>query len=263
MNLRSRTFVAFGLLAILSLAAWIHQGRAVAAPRNTQSSAPESRLITVSGDAEVRVVPDEVVLTLGVETWDKNLQVAKSQNDTIVTRVLDVAGDHGIEVQHVQTGHVGIEPRYRNGYYEERDFLGYFVHRTIVITLRDISRFEDLLADALEAGVNYAHGIEFRTTELRQHRDDARALAIKAAREKAVALASELGQSVGDPQLIREEQSGWRSGYNAWWGAGWGSGLAQNVVQEIATDAFSGDGSLAPGLVGVNARVSVTFEIAD
>ena len=41
----------------------------------------EARTITVSGDAEVRVVPDEVILTLGVETWDKDLDAAKEEND--------------------------------------------------------------------------------------------------------------------------------------------------------------------------------------
>ncbi|MGD9365498.1 MAG: SIMPL domain-containing protein [Desulfobacteraceae bacterium] len=39
----------------------------------------EPRLITVTGDAEVRVVPDEVLLTLGVETWDKDLNIAKQK----------------------------------------------------------------------------------------------------------------------------------------------------------------------------------------
>ena len=58
----------------------------------------------------------------------------------------------------------------------------------MVITLGDVSRFEDLLSDTLLAGANHVHNVEFRTTELRQHRDAARALAIQAAREKAEAL---------------------------------------------------------------------------
>ena len=146
------------------------------------------------------MVPDEVILTLGVETWNKNMEIAKGQNDAIVARVFALADEYGIAPEHVQTDYVSIEPRYRNGYYDERDFIGYFVHKTLVITLRDLDKFEDLLADALEAGVNYVHGIQFRTTELRKHRDEARALAIRAAKEKAEALAGELGQEVGDPK---------------------------------------------------------------
>jgi len=58
---------------------------------------------------------------------------------------------------------------------------GYSVQKTIVVTLSDLSKFEDLLSGVLEAGANYVHNVEFRTTELRKHRDQARALAIQAA----------------------------------------------------------------------------------
>ena len=45
----------------------------------SRATAQEPRLITVSGNAEVRVVPDEVILTLGVETWDRDLEAAKGK----------------------------------------------------------------------------------------------------------------------------------------------------------------------------------------
>ena len=276
MKTKPLAIAGIALLLIFSLAAWTRHERAAPAPassvrQDSQPASTEPRLITVTGDAEVRVVPDEVILTLGVQTWDENLQVAKRQNDAIVTRVLALVADHGVDPQHVQTSYIGIEPRYRNGYHEESDFIGFFVHKTIVITLRDLTKFEDLLAASLESGVNYVHGIQFRTTELREHRDSARALrstasaavAIQAAREKAVALAGELGHTIGDPQSIREEQSGWWSSYNAWWGSRWGAGMAQNVIQEVGAGAIAGEGSVAPGQISVNARVSVTFELAD
>jgi uncharacterized protein YggE len=242
---------SIALVVILLVAAWSDE----------PAPASEAGLITVTGDAEVRVVPDEVILTLGIETWDKDLGVAKGQNDEIVARVLALTSMYGIEPQHVQTDFVSIEPRYRNGYYEESDFIGYFVRKSMVITLRDLAKFEDLLTEALEAGANYVQGIQFRTTELREHRDEARALAIQAAREKAEAMAGELEQTLGEPRQITEVQSGWWSGYNAWWGSRWGNGMAQNVIQEAGAGGFAAEGSLAPGQINVNARVSVTFEI--
>jgi uncharacterized protein YggE len=251
--IRVAGLVGTALVLILALSAWTAD----------ESPSGEPRTITVSGEAEVRVVPDEVILTLGVETWNKDLAVAKGENDRIVAGVLALAAEYGIVPEHVQTDYVSIEPRYRNGYYEERDFIGYFVHKNVVITLRDLSRFEGLLAGALETGVNYVHGIEFRTTELRQHKDEARALAVQAAREKAAAMGGELGQKVGDPLDVREEQSGWWSGYNAWWGARWGGSMSQNVIQEAGGAAVLADSSVAPGQINVNARVSVTFELTE
>jgi uncharacterized protein YggE len=149
-----------------------------------------------------------------VETSDKDLSQAKQQNDEIVAAVLAAAQANGVEAKHLQTDHISIEPRYRDSY-EQRDFIGYFVRKTIVVTLKDIEQFDALLTDALEAGATHVHGIQFRTTELRKHRDAARELAIRAAREKAVALAEDLGQEVASPRDPRD-QSGWWSWYNMW-----------------------------------------------
>jgi uncharacterized protein YggE len=249
--IRIASWAGVALILVLALSAWTAD----------ESVSQEPRTIAVTGEAEVRVVPDEVILSLGVETWNKDLNVAKGENDRIVATVLALAAEYGIAPEHVQTDYVSIEPRYRNGYYEDSDFIGYFVHKTVSITLRDLSKFEGLLADALKSGVNYVHGIEFRTTELRKHKDDARALAIQAAREKAAALAGGLDLKTGDPLDIQEVQSGWWSGYNAWWGARWGSGMNQNVIQEAGGAAVLADSSVAPGQISVNARVSVTFEL--
>jgi len=250
MNASIVSIVGVSLGLLFALCAWTGE----------QPVSHEPRLITVTGDAAVRVVPAEVLLTLGVETWDKDLVVAKDQNDAIVNKVLGLAADYDIDPQHVKTDYINIEPRYRHGTYEEQDFLGFFVRKTIVITLRDISKFEDLLTGVLGVGVNYVQGIQFRTTQLRAWRDEARALAIKAAREKAIALAGELGQKVGEPHVIREDRGGWWSAYGAWGGSRWGGAMTQNVIQELG-GASSATGTVAPGQISVQARVAVTFQL--
>ena len=220
----------------------------------------EPRLITVTGDAQVNVVPDEVILTLGVETWNKDLGVAKSENDKCVMKVLALAKKYKIESKYIQTDHISIEPRYHDTY-EQKDFIGYFIRKTIVLTLKDIAKFENLLSGALESGVNYVHGIQFRTTELRKYRDQARSLAIKAAKEKANDLAKELGQKIGKPYSIQEGYGGWWSSYNAWWGSRWAGGMTQNVAQDISGADLAAEGSLAPGQITVSARVTVSFDL--
>ncbi len=256
--MRSHLAIAMCVLTILSI------GVGGVTPAGAQTLGPsnrvEPRLITVSGEADVKVIPDEVVVTLGVETSDKQLRVAKSLNDDRVAKVLAAAAKLGVTAKEIQTDHISIEPRYRDSY-EQRDFVGYFVRQTIMITLKDLSHFEDLLTDVLDAGANYVHGIQFRTTELRKHKDEARALAIRAAREKAVAMAAELGQKVGEPYAISEEQSGWWSGYGAWWGSASALGMTQNVVQNAGDAAAVTEGALAPGQISVTARVTVSFAL--
>lgn len=214
------------------------------------------RLITVTGDAEVKIAPDEVILILGVETWNQDIQVAKSQNDERIKKVVALTREYGIEPKHVQTDQINVEPRYRDGY-TKADFIGYFVRNTIVITLKDITRFEDLYTAALGAGITHVQGIQFRTTALRQYRDQARALAIKAAQEKASALAGELGEKIGKPHSINENYSGWWS----WYSTRWGGAMTQNVVQNVGGGAPIEEGAFAPGQISVSARVTVTFEL--
>jgi uncharacterized protein len=222
-----------------------------------QRSADDSNLplITVNGEAEVRVVPDEIILSLGVETSDRLLERSKTSNDERVKRILALGPAFGIDPKHLQTSFIAIEPWYRE--YNRVDTLEYRVRRTIAITLKDTSKFESLLSRALEAGATNVHGIQFRTTELRKHRDAARALAIKAAREKAVALAGELDQKIGKALRIQEYGSGWYSPYG-WWGS---VGGTANVMQNSAQSgsASSADGTLALGQITVTANVSVSF----
>jgi hypothetical protein len=245
-------FIALVLFAVFLLAGW--------AISDDPQPAAEAGSISVSGEAEVRIMPDEVILRLGIETSDKVLSTAKNQNDRIVAKVLALAEEYDIPPEHVQTDYLHIEPRYNDGY-TQREFVGYFVHKTVAITLRDLTKFENLLSDLLESGVNYVHSIDFRTTDLRKYRDEARELALEAAREKATDMAAALDQKLGDPRTIQEEANSWWSGYGSGWWGRWG-GMTQNVIQEVGGNYASVDSSLAPGQISVTARVAVSFAMS-
>jgi uncharacterized protein YggE len=218
------------------------------------------RSISVEGEAEVKVVPDRILLTLGIETSDKDLEKAKQLHDARTRAVIDAVRREGVELKDIQTDFLEIEPRWDLTPRPE-NFIGYFVRKTVVVTQRDVPKFEEVLSVALASGVNYVLGVQFQTSELRKHRDEARALAIKAAREKAVALADQLNQRVGNPIEISEVSNRWYSWYGrSWWGSRQGSQY-QNVVQNVGGDAFPEDGVLSPGRISVTASVRVIFEL--
>lgn len=221
-----------------------------------QGTNAQTRQVTVNGEAEVQVVPDLVVLTLGIETSNMDLMAARAENDRRVNAVIQAGRRAGIAAKDMQTDYLNIEPRY-----DMRTFIGFYVNKSVVVTLRDMAKFESLLTEQLKSGANYVLGIEFRTTELRKHRDAARALAITAAREKATALASTLAQRVGRPLTIQEGYSGWWSSYRGWWGRGYSQGMSQNVIQAPRDGGASSDSPLAPGTIKVNASITVTFEL--
>jgi len=213
-------------------------------------------LITVTGQAEVKVAPDEVVFRLEVETMNKELATAKALNDESVRKVLALARKYQIPERNVQTDYISVVPKYyQTSIPEERhrngEFLGYEVSKRIVIILNDVSRTESLLSDALTTGVNYVRGVEFRSTQIRKIKDQARQLAIRAAQEKAIALTREIGQTIGKAHMIREDEPG-----------RYDNRAQSNAIGIIAGAATSDDEStIALGQISIQARVVVSFEL--
>jgi hypothetical protein len=138
----------------------------------------------------------------------------------------------------------------------------YVVRKSIEVKLTKVDAFEAVLSGLLTNGVNVVHGIEFRTSELRKHRDTARAMAVRAAREKADALAAELGVKRGKVySLNANDWGGWWSPSGSYWGGRYGGGMAQNVVQNLGGPSEAEDGTLAIGQISVSASVNVSFLI--
>jgi uncharacterized protein YggE len=117
--------------------------------------------------------------------------------------------------------------------------------------LREIPRFDALLSDFLKAGVTRVTNVEFRDSQIRKHRDEARLLAIKAAQEKARLLAGQIGQSIGPAYSITETTSDYTP-----------RAMTQNVssVGGTVSDRES-DSAIAPGLISITAQVSVSFRL--
>ncbi|HEX8852649.1 MAG TPA: SIMPL domain-containing protein [Pyrinomonadaceae bacterium] len=216
-----------------------------------QQEKSEPRLITVSGEAEVNVVPDEVVFDVVVQTFNKDLRQAKAQTDERIGKLIEMTRRYQIAPRDVQTDYVKLEPRYK-GDDNSRLLTGYSVRKDLVFTLRDVSKAEALLSETLESGITRINSIDFRTSQSRKYRDEARALAIKAAREKATAMTRELGQKIGKAYSIEEE------------GAVNRTSSAANIYSNATSvrgDSSDLEGTLAIGQIVLSARVVIRFEI--
>ena len=214
---------------------------------------PDRPLITVSGQAEVMVVPDEVVFNVEVGTLDKDLINAQRRNDEVVKKVLALAKTYRIPPELVKTDYITLDDRYSNEAATRRPsvFLGYSVTKHVALVLRDVSKTERLLADLFTSGVTRITSVDFQTTQSRKFKDEARALAIRAAREKATAFARELGQTIGKAYSISEE--------------GINNPFASNNTinsSRSVSGTYSGDeGTVALGQISITARVVVSFEL--
>ena len=156
-----------------------------------------------------------------------------------------------------------VEPVYED--YDSLYIKGYRIYNTVAVTVRDIKKTSAIVAASLKAGANQVNNVEFYTSELRKYRDQARELAMTAAKEKANALTEAAGAQTGCVLSINENS--W-SYYNGWWyGSGRSSNLwTQNTVQNAPSGSGSGSGlegdePISLGQISVKAEVSVSFAL--
>jgi uncharacterized protein YggE len=211
---------------------------------------PEPPHVTVAGEAEMNVAPDEVRFDVTLQSFNKELKAAKTETDERLKGLVAVAKKHGVAESDAQTDYVKVEPRFK-GNNDTKAFLGYWVRKDLVFTLRDVSHAEGLLSEVLDYGVWRVNSITFSTSQMRRYRDEARALAMKAAQEKAAALAGAVGQRIGRALAIAEEVPGQPGAPN----------YAANTVSFSRGEASDSEGTFELGLIKVSARVTVKFAL--
>jgi uncharacterized protein len=219
-----------------------------------------SNTLNITGDAAVTVMPDRVRLFLGVESRNKDLLAAKAENDAAVRKVIEAARNLNVAPGDILTDFVQVGMTYDDNNATIVDY--YAVTKDVQILLRNVEQFEELLSQVLLAGANHIHDVEFSTSELRKHRDAARALAVKAAQEKANDVAAAAGLLVvGAPLSVSAYSYGGGSSYGRR-GSG-RSGQPQNVMQNAGAsgDGIGSDGTVALGRISVTAAVSLTFQL--
>ena len=157
---------------------------------------------------------------------------------------------------------ISFIPVYEN--YNSLEIKGYRIDNTVSITVRDVNLADDVILAAFKAGANQVQDVQFYTSELRKYRDQARALAMKAAREKAQALAG-AGRGTGRLRAVSQREhldssitvpGGRAHGFSLW---------AQNVIQNAAPSqgqaSQSDDSPLSLGQIAVRAEVSASYSL--
>ncbi|MDR2000460.1 MAG: SIMPL domain-containing protein [Zoogloeaceae bacterium] len=244
----------------------------VSAQGSIPNNENQPHTISVMGEATVQVIPDRVVLSVGIESIDRSLAIARAANEKAIKKVLSAMRELNIPERNLNTDYISLSTQThhdndcdrQDG--RERLMRCYVVRRTLTIDLRDVSKFDKVLSTALDAGVTDVHDIQFLTTEVRKYRDQARTMAIRAAREKANLFVREAGTEITSVISIKEEPDyGWTSFYGRWWGwrdRGSYSQMSQNAVSvDSASFAPGSSESFAPGQLAVTAKIAVTYAL--
>ncbi len=203
------------------------------------ASAQMTRSIKVTAKSEIVVDPDEVVLGLEIRTSNKDLLVAKRDNDKITAAVLALVPKHSIPAENVEVARLDVSPYY--GDYRNRQMkpVAYLFSRSIQIRLTEFTKIEPLLDEAFDAGLSGVSGLHFRVSNQRQHQFDARRLAVNYAREKAEHLTELTGMKLGLPIRIEEgvEHNPDAGGFGGFGGGGLGANLQKREpAKQVAAD---------------------------
>jgi uncharacterized protein len=200
--------------------------------------------ISVNGEGKVKVVPDQALITVTVETKGNNSKEVKRQNDKEIESVLKMIKKMNIAAADFKTQRVSLHPRYDL----ERKKTSYLATQTIEILLRDLSNYDELMEELVDNGINRINNVVFQSSKLAQHQSEARKMAIKDAKLKAEDYVSVLGQKVGKALTINDNSSNY---------------YPQPVYARMKTMAMSDEEApretLAAGEITIVSNVSVSF----
>lgn len=208
---------------------------------NAQETKP---MITVMGEGKVKVVPDQVSISVSVESKGTKSADVKKENDTKVDAVLKYIKKMGIDAKDFQTTRVSLNDQYD---YEKKKH-NYVAVQSIQILIKDLSKYDALMEGLVDSGINNIGNIDFQSSKIEMHKSEARKLAIQNAKAKAQDYVGALGQKIGVAYtIVDNSQDNYpRPRY-------------EMMAMKMADSAFGGNETLAVGEIEITANVSVSF----
>lgn len=237
-----------------------------------QTAESKPPTIEVSGSADILVEPDEVEISLDVTKTNKDLATSKSEADAALSQLMTLTRKYEIKPANVKTRYISVEMKYNSIrdpktriYDNDGDeigtkiFVGYEVSTTVAVRMTDVPRFQAFLDDALKTGITAVNSVKFESSELRKYKDMARDNAMKAAFEKASAMAAAIGQKIGKAILVKEGKLTDQTLFGA------NQALSANNTTSSFRPSSTGVASkeslatFSPGAISISADVSVVF----
>jgi len=157
-------------------------------------------MVNVSGEGKVKVVPDQVSISISVESKGTVAADVKKENDTKIDAVLKFIKKSNIAAADYQTQRVSLNPNYD---YEKKKH-NYIATQTVVVLLRDLSKYDVLMDGLVDTGINRIDNVEFKSSRILELQSEARKLAIKDAKAKAEDFVSALGQKIGKAVVVSD-----------------------------------------------------------
>lgn len=196
-------------IAVLTAALCILCAMGAVGAVTAQSDDSAEHVIRVSGTGTVTTSPDEVRISLGVQTEHSDVQVAQEKNAEIMDAIVNAIKEAGIPADDIQTTryriyHTTDDEKSSSSILPGDKKTTFHVSNTVVVTLHDTPRAGEIIDLAVENGANTVTSVQFTLSEEKQQelRDEALTAAVTSARSDADTVAAALGKRIVDVQEV-------------------------------------------------------------
>jgi uncharacterized protein YggE len=168
-------------------------------------------IVSTAGTATVKVTPDKVSVTIGVETRGETAEEAAAANAELMEKVLEVLKDLGLAEDQISTNWYSVWPVYEyrsppcietypqpSECAPKSEIVGYAASNSVTVTMDADEDVGKVIDTAAEAGATNVNGAYFFVSNGRQEelRQDLIADAIANARARADKAAAAVGMEI-------------------------------------------------------------------
>jgi uncharacterized protein len=207
------------------------------------------RSISVRGEGMVSTSPDQVRLSVSVNTQGQTPSGAMRSASGKTAEILSLLKSLGIEERNIQTSRVNVSPTYDySKQIQPPPIVGYNSANEFSILFKGklMEKVGEFMDKAVTAGASNFGGLQYEASAQRELERDALKRAADDAKMRADVLAKQLGSSLGQVVTISETVSG--------------GGPVPMMMKSTMMDASSA-APVMQGELSIRAEVHVVFEL--
>jgi uncharacterized protein YggE len=225
------------------------------------SAGEPQRIISVNGQAEMRIPPDQASVLLGVEVRGYDVPGLRELAAQRTAKALNAVKSSGIRPADIQTTRLSVRrERWNFGDEQKSDLPGedtlkgniYWVRNTFEVRTSQLDRVGDVIDAAMKAGANLVQGPVFTLKDDTAQRRKLSELAYDDAKTNAETLAARAGVRLTGLSRVTESYTpAASSGFG-----GFGGGYYSYAE---ASDMSSSPTPVSPGEVALRSAVNASF----
>ncbi len=224
-----RTILILGLVVLL-LFGWYVKTEYIDRPT----------LVTVTGEGRVEALPEMVKFTVSVINYSSSPNIAVADNNRIMGDLISIVQQTGVEDSDIIVSYVRVVPPSAS-----LGLANFQAVNTADVTLRDVSKFDNLVSTLYSVGASSVSNIVFTTKDSSELEKRAIGEAINDAKAKAGTTAKASRKRLGRMISIQTTELG----------------EAGALSGEPAKEGFGGQVSASPSQIEIVRQAIIVFEL--